>query len=148
LGYRFCPPPSASLVDRQGSILLRRERGTVFERSGYPLGIAPYSYWKYTVRRQITGEKRGAFALDGSNWFPRPDGTARWADERRLLDAEHIALRTAVAALRPADLARTPEGSAHPLAELVAGAAAHDLYHAGQIQLMKRLARERDLRSF
>ena len=31
------------------------------------------AYWKYAVRRRVTGEKRGTFALAGSNWFPRPD---------------------------------------------------------------------------
>src|SRR5712675_1150883 len=30
------------------------------------------AYWKYVVRRRITGEKRGSFALRGSNFFPRP----------------------------------------------------------------------------
>lgn len=98
------------------------------------------AYWKYTVRRRITGEKRGAFPLDGSNWFARPDGEAVWKQELRLLDDIHRSLRDAVAALAPADLER-PSGQ-YTLAELIAGAAAHDLYHAGQIQLMKRLAAE------
>src|SRR5512138_3423757 len=30
------------------------------------------AYWKYVVRRRLTGEKRGAFPLPGSNFFPRP----------------------------------------------------------------------------
>src|SRR6266581_4846091 len=30
------------------------------------------AYWKYTVRRRITGEKRGSFVLKGSNFFKRP----------------------------------------------------------------------------
>jgi hypothetical protein len=106
------------------------------------------AYWKYAVRRQLTGEDRGSFALAGSNWFVRPDGDARWPNERRLLDAEHTALRIAVAELDPALLDRTPEGSTHTRAALIAGVAAHDLYHAGQIQLMKRLAREAGLEAF
>jgi hypothetical protein len=36
------------------------------------------------------------------------------------------------------DLARTAGGK--PLAWTIRGAAAHDLYHAGQIQLLKTLA--------
>ena len=32
------------------------------------------AYWKYVVRRKLTGEKRGSFALEGSNWFRRPAG--------------------------------------------------------------------------
>ena len=30
------------------------------------------AYWKYVVRRKLTGEKRGSFALPGSNWFSVP----------------------------------------------------------------------------
>lgn len=30
------------------------------------------AYWKYTVRRRLTGEKRGSFPLKGANWFERP----------------------------------------------------------------------------
>src|SRR6266545_3527236 len=31
------------------------------------------AYWKYVVRRRITGEKRGSFVLGGSNYFQSPD---------------------------------------------------------------------------
>lgn len=30
------------------------------------------AYWKYAVRRRLLGEKRGSFALEGSNWIERP----------------------------------------------------------------------------
>src|SRR5262249_35709269 len=30
------------------------------------------AYWKYVVWRRVTGNKRGTFALKGSNFFPRP----------------------------------------------------------------------------
>lgn len=66
------------------------------------------AYWKYAVRRRLTGEKRGSFPLKGSNWFRRAGADARaWREELRLLDAEHRALCRAVAALRPAP-ARQP----------------------------------------
>ena len=32
------------------------------------------AYWKYVVRRKLTGAKRSAFALKGSNFFSRPVG--------------------------------------------------------------------------
>jgi hypothetical protein len=38
---------------------------------------------------------------------------------------------------------RRAAGTAFTYAALVRGAAAHDLYHAGQIQLLKRLAADR-----
>jgi DinB superfamily len=99
------------------------------------------AYWKYAVWRRLVGEKRGSFALEGSNWFPRPDAADAkgWAADVALLVAEHERLRGVVARLTPADLRRVPKGSQFTIAGLVRGAAAHDLYHAGQIQLLKRL---------
>ena len=85
------------------------------------------------MRRRLTGEKRGSFARGGSNWFARGAASASvWREDVALLVEEHAALRHAAARLRAADLAG-------PLGHLVRGAAAHDLYHAGQIQLLKRL---------
>jgi hypothetical protein len=100
------------------------------------------AYWKYAVRRRLLGEKRGSFALKGSNWFPRPLtlSVAAWQEDVALLDDTHGTLRTAIAALRPADLERTPAGSKVSNVQLVSGIIAHDVYHAGQIQLLKRLA--------
>src|SRR5947209_3152448 len=31
------------------------------------------AYWKYAVWRRLTGEKRGSFLREGSDWFTRPD---------------------------------------------------------------------------
>src|SRR6266545_5982745 len=31
------------------------------------------AYWKYAARRWLTGEPRGSFSLEGSNWWPRPE---------------------------------------------------------------------------
>ena len=41
--------------------------------------------------------------------------------------------------LRASDLQVTPAGSKVSNLAIITGAAAHDLYHAGQIQLLKRL---------
>jgi len=101
------------------------------------------AYWKYAVRRRLTGAKRGSFPLAGSSWFPRPEPggstEAAWRSDLRLLAAEHRALWEAVAGLAPADLARRPAGGRETVAGLVRGVVAHDLYHAGQIQLLARL---------
>jgi len=99
------------------------------------------AYWKYAVRRRLTGEKRGSFALQGSNWFSRPvDATDEaWRQDLGLLQDEHDQLREVVAALDPRALHRKTAGSKYTPARLVAGIAFHDVYHAGQIQLLKRL---------
>jgi hypothetical protein len=104
------------------------------------------AYWKYAVSRRLRGEKRGSFILKGSNWFRRPEGPPdeqAWRGDVALLVAEHRRLRAIVADLRAADLGATLLGSVHTRAATVRGIAAHDLYHAGQIQLLKRLARRR-----
>ena len=101
------------------------------------------AYWKYVVRRRLRGERRGSFPLRGSNWFARPvEATdAAWRADLELLAECHRSLRAAVAALEPRDLRSQPRGSKVTTLDIVLGIAAHDLYHAGQIQLLKRLRR-------
>jgi DinB superfamily len=97
------------------------------------------AYWKYVVRRRITGEKRGSFVLEGSNFFERPveQTEAAWKHDVGILVAEHQALRRAVAQLSPGS--REAGSTWRSTLHLIRGAAAHDLYHAGQIRLLRRL---------
>lgn len=100
------------------------------------------AYWKYAVRRRLSGDKRGSFALPGSNWFPRPSGPASeaaWREDLALLIGEHLKLRDVIAALPGRRLHEMSPGSRYTNLALIRGIAAHDLYHAGQIQLLKRL---------
>ena len=94
------------------------------------------AYWKYIVRRRLTGEKRGSFPRAGSNWPAVGAEAGGWKQDVALLEAEHRQLRAAVAALKAGRRADWP-GVLH----MVRGVAAHDLYHAGQVQLLKRLQR-------
>jgi hypothetical protein len=106
-------------------------------------------YWKYTVRRRLLGEKRGSFPLKGSNWFDRPiagqEDEAQWKSDLKLLEETHVSLRNAVAQLKPNDLTKPADGGTTSILTLVTGIAAHDLYHAGQIQLLKRLRADHEL---
>lgn len=99
------------------------------------------AYWKYTAWRRLTGATRRSFPLKGSNWFKRPIelSDAAWRADLALLDEMHRVLRDAVGALPASSLGRTPKGSKVSNFALLSGVAAHDLYHAGQIQLLKRL---------
>jgi hypothetical protein len=104
------------------------------------------AYWKYVVRRRLTGEKRGSFAFEGSNFFKEPQVKDARAVKAALsqLDLEHSALRDLVESLPEAAFAaRFGRWSAE---EMIAGVAAHDLYHAGQIQLVKKFYTERKKR--
>lgn len=94
------------------------------------------AYWKYVLRCRIAGGKRGSFALAGSNFFPRPEkgrySEAAWRADRELLEKEHRALRAVVVrALRT--------GRASRFTRQIFGIAFHDIYHAGQIRLLRRL---------
>jgi hypothetical protein len=97
------------------------------------------AYWKYVVRRRLTGDARGSFPRDGAN-FPAPpvkaDARGLRAD-LAMLDEQHELLRAVVAQLAPTSLGKRL--GAWRVVDVVHGAAAHDLYHAGQINLVKRL---------
>jgi hypothetical protein len=100
------------------------------------------AYWKYIGLRRLTGGARGSFPLTGSNFFARKTGLTdvQWKSDVKLLDTTHKALREAIEGLSARDLRATPAGSKVSNFALLSGVAAHDLYHAGQIQLLKRLA--------
>lgn len=99
------------------------------------------AYWKYVVWRRILGEKRGSFPLKGSNWFKRPDELSEeaWQQDVALLDDMHSMMRETIAQLKPSDLEKAAHGSKQSNRFIVTGIAMHDVYHAGQIQLIKRL---------
>jgi hypothetical protein len=99
------------------------------------------AYWKYAAWRRLTGAKRGSFPLEGSNFFERPVHVtdAAWRDDLRLLDRTHRDLRAAVAATSARALAQRLPGSRVTRLRLITGIADHDVYHAGQIQLLKKL---------
>jgi hypothetical protein len=94
------------------------------------------AYWKYAVRRRIEGGKRGSFVLKGSNFFARPEdgklSEAAWRADKNLLEREHRALRESIARVL-----RTPRGT--KLLRQLYGVTFHDIYHAGQIRLLRRL---------
>ncbi len=99
------------------------------------------AYWKYAVRRRLLGEKRGSFPLKGSNWFLRPDVATdkAWRNDVALLEESHRSLRDAIAVLSPRALPERTARKKFTNAAVIYGVASHDLYHAGQIQLLKRL---------
>jgi hypothetical protein len=96
------------------------------------------AYWKYAVGQRLTGGVRGRFARKGSNWFDTTHTS--WQDDLQLLDDEHRQLRQVIATFPPG-LLRKPVKGKSTAGYLIRGIAAHDLYHAGQIQLLKRLQR-------
>lgn len=97
------------------------------------------AYWKYTVRRLIRGDKRGSFRLKGSNWFDLPPrlSASQWREYVSWLDEEHALLREAIESAR-LDRPLAP-GRKDTIAARVYSIAMHDIYHAGQIQVLKAM---------
>jgi hypothetical protein len=98
------------------------------------------AYWKYVARRRLSGEKRGSFPIPGSNFFLAPPRASakELAAAQSILESEHRALRELVEELpERAFGARFGRWTGEAV---IAGVAAHDLYHAGQIQLLRKLA--------
>jgi len=94
------------------------------------------AYWKYAVRRRLEGAKRGGFILKGSNFFARPEKgkatEAAWRADCAVLENEHEAMLASIRkTLKSPNLEqRLP---------MLYGVAFHDIYHAGQIRLLRRL---------
>ena len=103
------------------------------------------AYWKCMVRRRLLRDPEIKFPRPGSNWPRLPERTdaAGWKRDTALLKREHALLRRAIARFRPAQLWRRGWRSKWSNVQHIYGIASHDLYHAGQIQLLKRLWRAR-----
>ena len=125
-------------------------RGVSAEQAAWRPGIKRHNiweiavhaaYWKYAVRRRLSGEKRGSFPLKGSNWFQKPESVSdkAWQGDLRLLAEQHRQLREVISGIDPGRLFEKAQGSKITNARTIYGIAAHDVYHAGQIQLLKRL---------
>jgi uncharacterized damage-inducible protein DinB len=101
------------------------------------------AFWKHAVRERVEGKGRTPFPRAPRN-FPslpeRPDAAA-WRADVALLKRQHALLTRTVAGLSPTRLDAPVGASRWTVAEQVFGVAAHDLYHTGQIQLLKALQR-------
>jgi DinB superfamily len=99
------------------------------------------AYWKCMVRRRLLRDPDISFPRDGANWLelPKVKNEATWRRDRALLDEQHRLLRRAIAGLDARHLNRRGWHSRWPIKAEVYGIASHDLYHAGQIQILKRL---------
>lgn len=79
--------------------------------------------------------------IEGSNFFDLPAPSEKaWRAEREILDRQHRALRAAVAVFPP-DRLRSPLPGTRGRTTLrkIAGIALYDVYHTGQIRLVKAL---------
>jgi hypothetical protein len=90
---------------------------------------ARHAWCARNVLGQLSGKTPDAFVLQGEDWFALSDESAlSWSDITMLVETEQQRLATEVAAL--------PDGQQ---LDVVLGITCHAIYHAGQIQLIKRL---------
>jgi len=106
------------------------------------------AYWKYTVTRRLTGSSKHDFPERGRNWFVRDgksfknnEATKRWKSDLKLLATTHEELNRAIRDFRKSDLAHPMPGNSQTALRNILGIAMHDVYHAGQIQLLRSLFR-------
>jgi hypothetical protein len=90
------------------------------------------AYWKRIVLNKLAGTER--FPRRGSNWPKLPDEfTERaWREDQQLLHDIHAQLRAAVASV-------DWDALGPKIRRMVYGAAFHDIYHAGQIRLLRKM---------
>jgi uncharacterized damage-inducible protein DinB len=99
------------------------------------------AYWEYAVWRRLTGVgPRGSFPRKPSNFPTLPNllTDRSWKEDVALIDEGHARLRAAIAAF-PASRLSERHGK-YTASRMVAGIAAHNLYHTGQIRLLLRLS--------
>lgn len=103
------------------------------------------AYWKHRVRARLDPDGAGRFPRRGRN-FPapeRPGSEAVWRADLELLAETHRDLRDVAARLASSELDRAARGHRQTPRRLVMGIAAHDLYHAGQIGLLRKMTTHR-----
>jgi hypothetical protein len=100
------------------------------------------AYWKRVIRMRLLGERTTGFPLVGSNFFPRNNRhtLADFKRDFRTLKTAHADLRGTIVTLDPRTYGKRAKGSRHTVRRTVLGIAAHDIYHAGQIRLLRKLA--------
>lgn len=96
-----------------------------------------HAYTARAVRAKLLGQPAEPFGLPGEDWFVVDDAkTFAWKDALALVDDEQRKLADAVAS--------TKRRASSPLSNeerfgVVLGITCHAAYHAGQVQLLKRL---------
>lgn len=101
--------------------------------------IALHQAWcARSVRAQLSGRPAGPFVTPGEDWFALEAGRdLGWHEVLAALEAEQRELAGVVSDLA-AGRASSPL-AAQERFDLVLGVACHAIYHAGQVQLLKRL---------
>ncbi len=95
-----------------------------------------HAYCVRSVRAQLSGQPAEPFVLEGEDWFTLADAsTLSWTKVRSVIESEQKKLAAVVSARGDTPSSLTAE----EWLNLVLGVTCHAVYHAGQVQLIKRL---------
>jgi DinB family protein len=96
-----------------------------------------HAYCTRAVTAQLSGAAGDPFVLEGEDWFDLPDEkTLSWSKIQATVESEQSRLASTLAEIQA--------GTPSPISEtervnLVLGITCHAVYHAGQVQLIKKL---------
>jgi hypothetical protein len=98
-----------------------------------------HAYYTRAVRSQISGQTAEPFVIDGEDWFRIvEDGPLTWSTIHATVEAEQQKLGELVAHVEGGKT-RSPLPPAERF-NLVLGITCHAVYHAGQVQLIRKLS--------
>jgi uncharacterized damage-inducible protein DinB len=129
------PPLQTLLADVSASVAHARPIAGAHSIAEIVLHIA---FWKDAAVRQLAGEK--IRPSDPGQWPASGGDEASWQAALELLGVRHKALADAVARLDDGRLTDSVGLRDFDVYVLLHGVIQHDLYHAGQIALLKKAA--------
>jgi uncharacterized damage-inducible protein DinB len=102
--------------------------------------VAHITYWEDIGRKRINGDE--AKYADADDWKPIVDTSeTAWQAALDQLRQSNQTLRDTIATLTDEQLKEKAAGQEYSIYFLLHGVIQHDLYHAGQISLLKRASR-------
>jgi hypothetical protein len=146
---QFDPPPGTRLW-YGGASLFGTLRGVSAQQAAWRAEGHDHSIWqlvlhcaysRYNVRRSFAGiQERGGFPRQGAYWAVLPEVISEktWKEDMTLLKKEHQLLVEAVKTFDPVRLDEQASPASRYV-DLLWGIVMHDLYHVGEMQVLKRL---------
>jgi uncharacterized damage-inducible protein DinB len=130
------PPLQALLADVSAEVAHARPIAGVHSIAEIILHVA---YWKDAAVRQLAGEK--VRPSEAEQWPDAGHDEASWKNALSRLETSQKALILAITALDDSRLSDPTPVRDFDVYVLLHGVIQHDLYHAGQVALLKKAAR-------
>ena len=98
-----------------------------------------HAYHLHHVQSRLTGQPASPFLVAGDDWFALPSAAdLSWSQIQALVESNHKRVIDTVRAIGEGKVSSPLKDDEQ--FDLVLGITSHAVYHAGQIQLLKRLA--------